>query len=111
MPILVVNPFHRSQPKPRLHPPEPLGSGRTGPNWPPAGADRDPPQTRVDSRPPPAKAEQPLPPGRAESHPLPARAVNWPPQAQVGHQQLWEVLQTFPQVEEEQVMVPGLTGT
>ena len=94
-----------------LHPREPLGSGRTGPNRPPVGADRDPPQTRVDSHPPPAKAEQPLPPGRAESHPLPARAVNRPPQAQVGHQQLWEVLPTFPQVEEEQVMVPGLTGT
>ena len=50
-------------------------------------------------------------PGRAESHPLPARAVNQPPQVRVGSQQPWEVLPTFPQVEEEQVTVPGLTGT
>ena len=71
MPVLVVNPFHRSRLKPRLHLREPLGSGRTGPNQPPVGADRDPPRTRVDSCPPPAKAERLLPPGRAESHPLP----------------------------------------
>ena len=76
----------------------------------PHGSGQGSTPTRVDSHPPPAKAEQPLPPGRMESHPLPARAVNWPPQARVGHQQLWEVLPTFPQVEEEQVMVPGLTG-
>ena len=36
---------------------EPLGSDRTGPNQPPVEADRDPPRTRVDSRPPPARAE------------------------------------------------------
>ena len=111
MPILVASPSHRSWLKLRLRLQEPLGSGQTGPNQPPVGADRNPPRTRVDSRPPPAKAERLLPPGRAESHPLPARAVNRPPQAEVGHQQPQEVLPTLPQVEEEQVMVPGLTGT
>ena len=111
MPALVVNLFHRSRLRPRLHLLEPLGNDQTGPNQPPVGADRDPPRTRVDSHPPPAKVEQLLPPGRAESHPLPARAVNRPPQAEVGHQQPQEVPPTFPQVGEEQVMVTGPTGT
>ena len=57
IPVLVVNPFPRSRLKPRLHLREPQRSGQTGPNWPLVGADRDPPQTRVDSRPPLAKAE------------------------------------------------------
>ena len=110
MPTLVVNLFHRSRLRLRLHLLEPLGNDRTGPNQPPVGADRDPPQTRVDSHPPPAKVERLLPPGRAESHPLPARVVNRPPQAEVGHQQPREVPPTFPQVGEEQVMVNGPTG-
>ena len=111
MPALVVTLFHRGCPKPRLRLREPLGSDWTGPNQPPVGADRDPPRTREDSRPPLAKAERLLPPGRAESHPLPTRVVNRPPPVEVGHQQLREVLPTFPQVGEEQVIVPGLTGT
>ena len=110
MPAHVVNLFHRTWLKLRLRLWEPLGNDRTGPNQPPVGADRDPPRTRVDSRPPPAKVEWLLPPGRAESHPLPARAVNQPPQVEVGHQQPREVPPTFPQVEEEQVMVTGLTS-
>ena len=80
---LVVNLFRRSRLKPRFCLREPLGSDRTGPN-------------------------QPL--GRAESHPLPARVVNRPPQVEVRHQQPREVLPTFPQEGEEQVIVPGLTG-
>ena len=39
MPTLVVNLFHRSQPKPGLHLREPLGSDRTGLNQPLVGAD------------------------------------------------------------------------
>ena len=74
-------------------------------------ADKDLPRTRVDSRPPPARAESLLPPARVESHPLPARAVNRPPQAEMGYQQPREVLSTLPQVGEERVIVPGLTGT
>ena len=46
MPILVVNHSHRSQPKPRLRPWEPLGSGWTGLSQPPVGADRNPPRWR-----------------------------------------------------------------
>ena len=107
----MVNLFHRGCPKLRLRLREPLGSDRTGPNQPPVGADRDPPQTRVDSHQPPARVERLLPPGRVESHLLPTRAVNQPPQVEVGHQQAQEVLPTFPQEGEEQVIVPGLTGT
>ena len=102
MPTLVVDLSHRGQPKPRLQPLEPLGSDRIGPNQPQVEADKDPPRTRVDSHPPPA---------RVESHPLPAQAVNWPPQVEVGYQQTREVLSTLPQVGEEGVIVPGLTGT
>ena len=120
MPTLVVDLSHRGRPKPRLHPLEPLGSNRTGPNQPPVEADKDPPRTRVESHPPPARAESLLsparaeslpPPSRVESHPLPTRAVNRPPQAEVGYQQPREVLLTLPQVGEERVIVPGLTGT
>ena len=50
-------PLHPSRPKSRLRPWEPLGSSRTGVNQPPVGADRNPPQARVDGRPPPARAE------------------------------------------------------
>ena len=110
MPALVVNLFHRGRPKPRLCMREPLGSDWTGPNQPPVGADRDPPLTSVDSCPPLARAEWLLPPGRVESHPLPARVVDRPPQVEVGYQQPQEVLSTSPQVGEEQVIVPGLTG-
>ena len=60
---------------------------------------------------PPVRVERLLPPGRVESYPLPDRAVNRPPQAEVGYQQPWEVLLTLPQVGEEWVIVPGLTGT
>ena len=56
-PILVVNHFRRSRPKPRLHPREPLASSRTGVSQPPAGADRNPPRARADGRPPLARAE------------------------------------------------------
>ena len=95
----------------------------------PMEADKDPPQTRVEScpplarvesllpltrvesRPPPAKAESLPPLARVGSHPLPAKAVNWPPQAEVGHQPPQEVLLTLPQVGEEWVIVPGPTGT
>ena len=77
MPTLVVDLSHQGRPKLRLQPLEPLGGDRTGPNQPPMEADKDPPQTRVESLPPPA---------RVESHPPLARAVNWPPQAEVGNQ-------------------------
>ena len=43
MPILVVNLSHRGRPEPRLHPLEPLGSDRAGPNQPLMEADKDPP--------------------------------------------------------------------
>ena len=100
---------------PKLPPTETPSTGASG-KWPdrtqpaPVGADRNPPQTRVDSSPPLAKVEWLLPPGRVESYPLHVRPVNRPPQAEVGHQQPWEVFPTIPQVREEQVMVPGLTG-
>ena len=45
-------------------------------------------------------------PRQGESHPLPIRAVHQPPPVEVRHQQPWEVLPTFPQVREEQVMEP-----
>ena len=111
MPTLVVDLSHRGRPKLRLWPLEPLRSNRTGPNQPPMEADEDPPQTRVESCPPPARAESLPPPARVGSHPLPARAVNWPPQVEVGYQPPREVLSTLPQVGEEQVIVPGPTGT
>ena len=98
----MVDLFHRGQPKPGLQLWEPLGSDRTGPNQPPVEADSDPPQTRVYSRPPPARMESLLPP---------AKATNQPPQVEVGHQQPQEVPLALPQVEEELVIVPGLTGT
>ena len=107
----MVDLSHRGQPELRLQPLEPLGSDRTGLNQPPVEADKDPPRTRVESHPPPARAESQLSPARVESHPLPARAVNQPPQAEVGYQQPREVLLTLPQVGEERVIVPGLTGT
>ena len=110
MPTLVVSLFHRSWLRLRLRLLDPLGNDWTGPNQPLVGTVRDPPQTRVDSRPPPAKVERLLSPGRAESHPLPTRAVNRPPQVEVGHQQPREVPPTFPQVGEEQVMVNEPTG-
>ena len=87
---------------------------------PPVEADRDPPQTRVHSRPPLARtesllplamAESLLPPARMESLLPPAKATNQPPQVEVGHQQPREVPSALPQVGEEQVIVPGLTGT
>ena len=120
MPTLVVDLFHRGRPKPGLQLREPLGSDRTGPNQPSVEADRDPPRTRVHSHPPPARVESLLPPARVESLLPPARmesllppakAPNQPPQVEVGHQQLWEVPSALPQVGEEQVIVPGLTGT
>ena len=98
---LVVDLFHRGWPKPRLQLREPLGSNRTGPSQPPVEVDRDPPRTRVDSHPSPARAESLLPL---------ARAVDRPPQAEVGYQRPREVLSTLPQVGEERVIVPGLTG-
>ena len=101
MPALVVNLFHRSRLRPRLHLLEPLGNDRRGLNQPPVGADKDLPQTRVDSHPPPAKVERLLP----------TLVVNWPPQVEVGPQQPREVPPTFPQVGEEQVMVNVPTGT
>ena len=111
MPTLAVDLSHRGQPEPRLQPLEPLQGDRTGPNQPPIEADKDPPQTRVESRPPPARVESLPPPARVGSHPLLARAVNGPPQVEVGYQLPWEVLSTLPQVGEEWVIVPGLTGT
>ena len=102
MPTLVVDLFHRGWPKPRLQLRELLGSDRTGPSQTPVEADRDPPQTRVDSHPPPARAESLLPL---------TRAVNQPPQVEVGYQQPREVLSILPQVGEEWVIVPRLTGT
>ena len=75
------------------------------------GADRNPPRARADGRPPPARAERPQHPSKVESHPLPARVVGRPPQAEVGLQQLQDILPTVPRVEEEQVTVPELTGT
>ena len=120
MPALVVGLFHRGRPKLGLQLWEPLGSDRTGPNLPPVEVDRDPPGTRVHSHPPLARTESLLPPARAESLQPPARmesllppakATNQPPQAEVGHQQLREVPLALPQVGEERVIVPGLTGT
>ena len=111
MPTLVVDLSHQGQPKLRLQPLEPMGGDRTGPNQPPVEADKDPPQTRVESRPPPARVESLLPPARVGSHPPLARAVNQPPQAKVGNQPPWEALSTLPRGGEEQVIVPGLTGT
>ena len=111
MPTLVVDLFHQGQPEPRLQLLEPLGGDRTGPSQPPVEADRDPPRTRVDSHPPPARAESLPPPARAESLLLPAKAINQPPQVEAGYQQPWEVPSALPQVGEERVIVPGLTGT
>ena len=111
MPALVVDLSHQGQPKLRLQPLEPLGSDRTGPNQPLMEADKDPPRTRVESHPPPARAESLPPQARVGSHPFPARAVNQPPQVEVGYQPPLEVLSTLPQVGEERVIVPGLTGT
>ena len=105
-PVLVVNHFHRSRPKPRLRPREPLGSSRTGVNQPPVGADRNPPRARADSHPPPARVERPQHPSKVESHPLSARVVGRPPRTEVGLQQLQEVLPTIPQGGKEPV-----TGT
>ena len=102
MPTLVVNLSHQGQPKPRLQLLKPLQSDRAGPNQPLREVGRDPPQARVESLPPLA---------RVGSHPLPTKVVNWPLQAEVGHQLPWEVLSILPQVEEEWVIVPGLTGT
>ena len=111
MPTLVVNLSHRGWPELRLQLLEPLGSDRTGPNQPPVEADKDPPQTWVDSRPPPARAESLPPPAMVGSHPLPARALNQSLQAKVGYQPPQEVLSTLPQGGEEWVIVPGPTGT
>ena len=102
MPTLVVDLSHRGRPELRLQPLEPLRGDRTGPNQPLMEADKDPPQTRVESL---------LPPARVGSHPLLARAVNRPPQVEVGYQPPWEVLSTLPQGGEERVKVPGPTGT
>ena len=110
MPVLVVNNFHQSRPKPRLCPREPLASSWTGVNQPLVGADRNPPRARVDGCPPPARAERPQHPSKVESHPLPARAVSWPPQVGASPQWPWEVLPTIPRVE-EQAMVSELTGS
>ena len=110
-PVLVVNHFHQSHPKLRLHPREPLASSRTGVNQPPVGADRNPPLARADDRPPPARAERPQHPSKVESHPLPARAVSRPPPVGASPQRPREVLSTVPWVEEEQVTVPELTGS
>ena len=106
MPTLVVDLSHRGWPELRLHLLEPLGSNRTGPNQPPVEADKDRPRTRVDSHPPLPRVESLPPPARVGSHPLPARA-----QVEVGYQPPREVLSTLPQVGEERVIVPGLTGT
>ena len=111
MPTLVVDLSHQGQPELRLQPLEPLGSNRTRPDQPPMEADRNPPRTRVDSHPPPARAESLLPLSRVGSHPLPTRAVNRPPQAEVRYQPPQEVLPILPQVGEERVIVPRLTGT
>ena len=102
MPTLVVDLSHRGWPELRLQPLEPLRGDRTGPNQPLMEADKDPPQTRVESL---------LPPARVGSHPLLTRAVNRPPQVEVGYQPPWEVLSTLPQGGEERVIVPGPTGT
>ena len=110
MPALVVALF-RGRPKLGLQLREPLGSDRTGPNQPPVEADRDPPRTRLYSRPPPARAESLPPSARAESLLPPIKATNQSPQAEVGHQQPREVPSALPQVGEEWVIVPGLTGT
>ena len=106
MPTLVVNLSHQGRPELRLQLLEPLGSDRTGPNQPLVEVDKDPPRTRVDSHPPLPRAESLPPPARVGSHPLPTRA-----QAEVGYQLPREVLSTLPQVGQEQVIVPGLTGT
>ena len=111
MPTLVVDLSHRGRPEPRLQLLEPLQSNRTGPNQPPMEVDEDPPRTRVESCPHLARVESLPPPARVGSHPLPTRAVNQPPQVEVGYQPPQEVLSTLPQVGEERVIVPGLTGT
>ena len=111
MPVLVVNHSCQTRLKPRLHPREPLASSRTGVSPPPVGADRNPPRARVDSRPPPAKVERPQHPSKVKRHPLPAGAVSQPPQVGANPPQPQEVLPTFPQVEEEQATVLGLTGS
>ena len=111
MPALAVDLSHRGRPKPRLQPLEPLRGDRTGPNQPLMEADKDPPQTRVESHPPPARVESLPPPARVRSHPLLTRAVNQPPQVEVGYQLPREVLSTLPHGGEEQVIVPGPTGT
>ena len=49
--------LHRSCPKPRLHPREPLASSRTGVSQPPAGTDRNPPRARADGSSHLARAE------------------------------------------------------
>ena len=108
---LVVDLFNQGRPKPGLQLREPLGSNLTGPNQPLVEVDRDPPQTKVYSHPPLARAESLLPPARAESLLPPAKAINQPPQVEVKHQQPREVPSALPQVGEEQVIVPGLTGT
>ena len=100
MPTLVVDLSHQGRPELRLQLLEPLQSDRTGSNQPP-----------VENCPPPARAESLPPPARVGSHPLPTRAVNWPPPVEVGYQPPQEVLLTLPQVGEERVIVPGLTGT
>ena len=110
MPALVVDLSHRGQPKLRLQPLEPLRGDRTGPNQPLMEADKDPSQTRVESHPPLARVESLPPPARVGSHPPLARAVNGPLQAE-GNQPPWEALSTLPRGGEEQVIVPGPTGT
>ena len=119
-PALVVDLYHRSLPKPRLQPLEPLRGDRTEPNQPPIEAEQDPPQTRVESHPPLARVESLPPPARVgshlpqvqvERHPPPARAVNWPPQAEMRNQPPREALSTCPQRGKEWVTVPGPTGT
>ena len=76
MPNLVASPSHQGRLRLRLCQREPLEDNRGRPNQALMGADRGPPQIRVDSQPPLAKVERLLPPDRAESHPLPIRGVH-----------------------------------
>ena len=111
MPALVVDHSYRGWPEPRLQPLEPLRGDRTGPNQSPIEADKDSPQTRVESHPPPARVGNHPPQVQVESLPPLARAVNRPPQAEVRNQPPREALLTHPQRGKEWVMVPGPTGT
>ena len=59
----------------------------------------------------PNQGGQPSTPSQGRKSTTPAKAINWPRQVEVGYKQPREVLSVLPQVGEEQVIVPGLTGT